>query len=379
LGLAITPFVVIPSLDTREPKMAIALVFALILGLVGIYQGLLKPFKNKYLLILLGFLFVNILLCPKPNIPYADMNIGSFWIWQPFTYILIFFLMLVTISSIQFSEAQKVKIFKVMSWVGLVMSVYAILQFFKIDQFYSLSSIREAQLTPSGRIGGTLGNPTILAPFLVMIIPICLYLKKYWFAGIIGIVVLLTQSQVAIGAMIVSLVFLQSLKDKKTAIRIGVLSLILLVLSVTAYFQNDKVKSFVGDSGRFAQWQQIIKDVNSPLIKEFKVSYPYTGRGIGSFKYIYHLKNKNIFHQAHNEYLEVFYNTGLIGLGLFLMFLWTIIKGDFFQDRERKFLLTSFIGIAVCAGGTFVWQLGSHLFYTVVILGLLNHKMEVAK
>jgi hypothetical protein len=375
LGLSVIPFVIYPGLDSREPKMAAALVFALTLGLVGIYQGKLKPIRNKWLLFLVGFLLINIWLCPKPAVKFEEIAIGSFWVWQVLSYVLIFFLMFATVSSVSFEDKQKDTIFKVMSYVGLVMAIYAILQFFKIDQFYTLSSANEALNTPSGNIGGTLGNPTIVAPFIAMIIPICLYLKKYWFSGIMVIAVLLTKSQVAIGALIVSLVFLQALRDKKTAIRIGILSLIFIVVGTMAYFNNPKIKSLVGDSGRFIQWKQIVKDVNSPIRPELKNKYPFTGLGLGSFKYIYHIKNKSEFHQAHNEYLEILYNTGIIGLALFLMSLWTILKGKI--DRQRKFLLTSFVCIAMCAGGSFVFQLGPHLYYTLTILGLLNQREEV--
>jgi O-antigen ligase len=361
-----------PGFDTREPKMAIALVFALALSLVGIYQGKLKPLKNKWLLILMGYLLINIWLCPKPIFMYGNIQAGAFWLWQPLAQLLIFFLMFATITSIEFDDKQKNTILKVMSWVGLVMAIYVILQFFRIDQFYKLANTNEALGTPSNRLGGTLGHPTLVSPFIAMLIPICLYLKKYWFAGIMVIAVLLTKSQIAIGVLVVTLIFFCALKNRKTAIRISILSLIFLFLFITAYFQNPKIKSLVGDSGRFAQWQQILKDVKAPVVKGLEKTYPFTGLGIGSFKYIYHVKNNNTFNQAHNEYLEILYNTGIIGLFLFLMALWTILKGEYFKDRYRKYLLTSFVCIAVCAGGTFVWQLGPHLYYTIVILALLN-------
>jgi len=354
--------------------MALALGFALALGLAGIYQGKLKPIRNKWLLFLIGFLLINIWLCPKPTVHFLDMNVSGFWVWQPLAYILIFFLMFITLSSIDFDDKHKDIIFKVMSWCGFVMAIYCIVQSLNIDQFYNLAIKDEIRFIPSANITGTMGQPTIVSPFIAMIIPIALYLKRYWFVLIMGIAVLLTRSQVAIGAMILSLLFLYSLKNKKTFIRTGILFLIIIALSITAYFSNPKIKSLVKDSGRFENWQQIIKDVNSPLAPEVKNRYPFTGLGIGSFKYIYHIKNHNTFWQAHNEYLEIPYNIGIIGLFLFLMALWVIIKDNLFKDRYRRYLLASFICIAICAGGTFVWQMGPHLYYSIGILGLLNNK-----
>ena len=42
LGLIITPFIVLSGYDTRDPKMAMALVFALAIGLLAFYKGELK-------------------------------------------------------------------------------------------------------------------------------------------------------------------------------------------------------------------------------------------------------------------------------------------------------------------------------------------------
>lgn len=370
LGLILIPFAIYPGFDTREPKIILALGFALALSLAGIYKGIIKPVKNKWLLFLMGFLFINICLCPKPILPYQDIMVQAFWVWKVLSHLLIFFLMYITLSSIEFNDEQRNKIFKIMSWVGLVMSVYVILQYLGLDQFYNLQNWTHDKFPPSAKLGGTLGQPTIVSSFIAMLIPITLYLKKYWAAGVMALVVILCKGQVAIGALFVSLSFILAFKGKKWAIGVcaGIIAISLFLGLGSAL--NGKIRAFIGDSGRFSQWQQIAKDIKSPIIPELKKSYPVTGLGLGAFKYVYHIKHKNLWHEAHNDYLEILYNTGIIGLFLFLMSLWTILKGKI--DRQRKYLLASFLCIAICAGAGFCFQLGAHLYYSIVILALLT-------
>lgn len=371
LGLGLIPFAIWPGCDTRDPKMTLALGFALILGLIGIYNGGLKPIKNKWLLSFIGFVLVSIFLAPKIKIIFYDVEVESFWVWQTFSYILIFFLMYLSVLSQNFTDKEKINTLKIMAWAGFLMAIYALLQFLGCDQFFEVSKINtDIAGVPSRLVVGTMGQPTLLAPFLAMIVPITLYLKRYWMAGVIGLVVFLTQSTTAILAMILSIGLLISLQTKRRFI----LFIIFLFLLSGVFFTYGG-KKYINDSGRFATWSQAAKDLNTPFYKEQNIKYPLTGFGAGSFKYIYHMKhfNKigNQWLQAHNEYLEVLYTTGIIGVFLFMMALFTLLNPYFFTDRLSKYLLASFACIAICAAGTFVLQLGCIAFYSVTILGLL--------
>jgi len=253
------------------------------------------------------------------------------------------------------------------------MSVYAIGQWFGYDQFFAVKLDNPAAVhTTNYLVGGSMGHPTILAAFIVMIIPLAIYIKKYWMAAIMLVAVILTKSDIALGSLFASGIFYIGLRNKKTAIITAVSSAIIVALAVTAYI-NTPLKKYVSDSGRFAMWADVIADVNNPMHSTLTDTYPWTGFGIGSFKYIYPVKNANIWYQAHNEYLEILYNTGIIGLFLFMMGWIGLICGHrLFTDTFPKVLLTSFFCISVCAGGTFPWQLGAHAYYTITILGLLN-------
>ena len=366
LGLIVTPFITIRGMNTRDPKMIAAIAIAMALGLLGIFNGT-KPFKNKWVLAFVGFLLVNIFLCPKPAI------VGAFWAWESLSKILIFLLMFLSVSSMNLDLKNKKNIINIMVWVGIAMSAYCILQSFGIDQFFADAATQARLHTPSYKICGTLGHPTLVSAFIAMIIPLSFYLKKYWASALMLVAVIITKSDIAAGALVLSLIFYIGLRNKKTAIITAILTTI-LASALTFAYVTTPFKAYIKDSGRFAMWADVFKSTNKPAINGLKQKYPITGIGIGSFGKIYHTKDKNnTWYQAHNEYLETYYNTGVIGFILFMLGWMTFFKRrNIFSNQYNKYLLTSFFCISVCAAGTFPWQLGAHAYYTITILGLLT-------
>jgi len=178
--------------------------------------------------------------------------------------------------------------------------------------------------------------------------------------------------------------FLVGAKSKKLMITMSSLFIILFLTLSIGFFTSNKIHNFIGGgtgSTRFPVWSQIIKDVKNPVEGGSK-QYSFTGYGLGSFRYLFHSQHPisevgDNFLEAHNDYLELFYNTGLIGLGLFLMGLTFFIKQCFPLDRLSAHLLASFICVMVAAGGIFVLQQGTMIFYLLVITGLLNQKRGV--
>lgn len=387
-GLVSVPFFFWPGYDTREPKMLLALAFAFCISLCSIYRGGIKAIKNKWLLFFLGYLLLSIYFSPKPMITLFNKDFSNFWVWKPMFDILVFFLMFLSISGIDFSKEDIGKIFMVMVWVGFVMAIYCILQALGIDQFYDDKGVYSGMrdLFNVNHICGTLGNATIVSPFIAMLIPMALFLKRYFFAIVMFIAVCLTRSQVAIGAMLISLLFLFSTKGKKQFISSLLITIILISSFTIGYFKNDKVRNFINDKNRFKTWYLICEDLITPITIEKdkgKISnkYPFTGFGMGTYSVVFPIKHNTNMGQAHNDYLELAYNTGIIGFSLFLgaifyMFIMNLSINDIFTKKTNIYittLLSSFVCIAICAAGTFVWQLGATIFYSVIIAGLLHN------
>ena len=368
LGLMASAFVFSTG-DLRVVKMNTAMVFATALGLLVFHYGNIKGIRNKWLLILMAYLPLALLIAPKPDIKLFGMNVGAFWAWQPMYYIWIFFCMAGLIATYKFYRFEIDIIIGTLYWCGFLTAIYVVMQYFHIDQFFYQTSGGA-----DGRMAGFIGNPTLTSPYIAMMIPFAWYLKKYWQSAVMMGAVIAADSQMAIGAMVASLIVYISLKGWRSMV-LGVVLTGLFVFCIHMGCQ----RGIVNDSDRFAKWPLITSDIVKPIV-EGGPTYPLTGIGLGSFKYTHHIKHKNNFFQAHNEYLEVAYNLGIVGLVLFILSIVSIIKpylklGGSGYDRA---LLASFSCIALSAFGTFIWQIGTTIFATVVVAGLMMNKEEVS-
>ena len=367
-ALWITPFVMWQGQDFREIKLSFCLLACLSITLIALYEGQFKPVRNKYALFFIGFLWLSTMLAPSPGIKVIGMDIGIYWAYKCLIYIFAAFTAICAIASHPFTKDEIQSILKTICLVGVVMGVYTIIQSFGIEQFFKSNGQHHEQWN----IVGTLGHCNFVGSFLAMIVPIAIVLKRYKSALLIFIAVCVAQSLVAIGAMTLSLFVLIYLKNKKTLLPILLIiaSLATILICIQPYYSN-----IISDSGRF---EHIPKIANQVLYKGFVTGeegrFPFTGLGLGSFYYTYHVVHNNSFYQAHNEYLELLYNCGLIGLGLFLLSIWQMLKDNWNKGWLKNCVIASFICIAINAGGLFVWQLGSHILFSVVIVGLLNNK-----
>jgi len=366
LGLVATTFA-FGAGDIRAIKLKVAMVFAIVLGLIVFHHSSIKGFRNKWLLVLMAYLPIAYIISPKPEIKLFGMNVGSFWVWQPMFLIWVFFAMLVLISTYQFYRCDIRMVLHVMHWCGFLSALYVIMQFFNMDQFFFQTSGGA-----DGRMAGFIGNPTLVSPLIAMMIPISLYTKRYWQAGIMAAAVVMTESQFAMGAMCASIIVYISLKGWLW-MGVGLILTGFLVFAIHAGYQ----KGIVNDSSRFEHWPKIISDIRAPMV-ENGPTFPLTGIGLGSFRYVYHVKHKNNYYQAHNEYIEIAYNLGIAGLALFLLSIVSIIKPylSLGVSGYRRALLASFMCIAMCAFGTFIWQVGTTIFATIVVAGLLMNQEE---
>lgn len=386
LGVAIIPFFCLSGYNTREPKMVLALVISLLIGLSAFFFGLLKPIKNIFALCLVGFLALNMYLAPKFNIAFLGLRITNPWIWETGAKILIFFLLYCVMSSIDLSKKDKNLLFSAMVWCGFIMSAYSLFQYAGVDQFFVVKT-GEAPFSKIAT-GGTLGQYTLVSSFIAMLFPLSIYQKRWGFSLIMGIALFIMDSQVAWGALVLSMLVYVALKSKAWLfIIIALLVLSVVAISFTPILKNPKAAEITSTTGRLFVWDKIVDAATRPFTETTRKTFPMTGMGVGSFQYLIYehaprlrgFQGEVRWIEAHNEYVEWFYTSGIIGLILMLLTIAWIIKASFIPwaglfslGPERRALLASFICICVCAFGTFVWHLGAHIFYTIVIAGLLS-------
>ncbi len=383
IGLALSPFVILSGMNSRLPKEALCLSLAMAVGLISIYQGILKPFRNKWFLSLIGFCLLTIFLAPKlTNFMYAYFSTpidfsffkrGTYntWMFQPLSYILIYSIFIISVASIRFKEKALKAFFNIICLVAGVTSVYIFLQYFNLDQFFKITSEvnnKDINFVTTPKLGAFFGNSTLVSAFLVMTVPFLIHCKRWiMLASTVG-AILLTQSIIAIVVLFIiagGYIITSKLRG---------LIFITIVLGICTFMVTKDITIDANklSNGRFDTWKIILKDFQSLQITPER-KYPLTGLGMGSYSYLIPNKHESDFFEAHNELLEILYNIGIIGLVMFLLSI-----GDMFmniiKNKYTVTLLVSFIASFLCALGTLNWQVPTTLFYTCFVVGLLHNQ-----
>lgn len=312
------------------------------------------------------------MLSPKINLVFNGATTGAFHIWQTVCLILLFVMSFIAITC---ERVDKDFIMKVMLYCITLSALHCILQFMGFHQWFVLIDINgPSQYNPSKMVTSTFGHPTFVAPLLVIAIPIAIYFKKYICLVILLAGLFCTQSAIGIASAICTFLFLFISKNKDRFLTIGTIVFLIGSLFVYAYIQYPNVRAISSDQSRIANWANIIQDMREPFNEE--KSYALTGFGLGTFKYMYRAKHGGKLQRAHNEYLEILYEMGIIGFILFIVIIVSIFKKNLFSGKRKRYLLTSLFGMCMCAMGTFVWHLPATTLYTLIILALIYGQEE---
>jgi len=261
-------------------------------------------------------------------------------------------------------------------FVGFIAAVYGIMQFLGYEIIWPTT------LNPfGGRSVSTFGNPNFLSSFLVILLPLALsdYLiskKKssvavyflYIVSYVVSLIVTLTRSSWA-GAIVAVLVFfvtsgfikvlriksgdsLQPLgrssveEIKVVRRRLKWLALISLAIVVLWPHPKSAVRYVPAIYERFSEMKKNNEGVYAPLHQRLLIwscawhitkDNPVIGRGWGLFELFYpYYQGKYLFvkafrslrthaNNAHNELLEIISQTGILGLGIYLWMVVSII------------------------------------------------------
>jgi hypothetical protein len=292
-------------------------------------------------------------------------NINRMWNWEPVVKILSLFILFLGVSSTKFSNKDIQDIFKTIAGCGLVMAIYMLLQKIGIDQIYDTFPVSVIGHPNNPSMGGTIGQATLSAPFIVMCLPFMVYFNKFLACLLMALTVFLSGSSFAIlglASIIFTFIFLQAdTYSKKIFVTFFSLLIALgLYFTIHKYFPNMLVAN-----GRFGIWQQTFTQFLNHKIE-------FTGAGIGAYKYLFALKNNNTWYQAHNEYLQLLWSCGLIGFSIAFMAVKNFIHELIIPHEERtKVILLSFVGVGAVALGSFPLQLAVYQFYLVVMAGIV--------
>ncbi|MDI6704108.1 MAG: O-antigen ligase family protein [bacterium] len=368
-----------------SPVSVLSLLFILILFIYKLKLD--RSFLKEIPLNLWMLIFILCVLLSVIFSTYKLFSLGAFilFIFYPITYFIF-----------ANSPLSEKKILNAILISGLIVTVFGVVEYLtKLGFEYHNRFLNITITGPITGIGSTLGWPNRLSKFLILITPIVIttsFVEKsvkrkiisYLFIILSLICLLLTKcltGMIAIFAILMAILFF---RRKKVFAILLIGSIILSVFNIS-YLRL--IADRYGAMGvRFYSWRNTIPKI-------FR-HYPLTGSGLGTYLKIspeYDKEHKGVYSHAHNLYLHYLSETGILGLGSFLLviimfFYYTIIylrKSSFYSCR------------GIIAGGTFgifgslifgmtetvidYFQIGLLFFSIIGInMGLINKNKNVS-
>lgn len=274
---------------------------------------------------------------PHHNVVY---DIG--WL-LPFLNISMFILFYIFIR--EYIEKENIQqIIKVISLTTMVISCYAILQFFNLDQFYNSISAD----VKTDTVVGVLGNNSHLSGYLSMCLPSLYYIrnkKTTIFIVITFISIILTGSiSGLISAILItfmySIFFKIRVRHEKT-----ILSLCILGISGFMFLRGFDYKSYISTSGRIDFWVHTL----SQTMKGQEI----LGVGLGKLSMLWStLAGTPLegWKHMHNEFLQVGAETGIVGFILlsYVIYSYFVMFTKYLKSNELLVCLyTTFMAFII--------------------------------
>ena len=296
--------------------------------------------------------------------------------------------------------------------IVIVLLLASLLSLVGIVQYYSSdkSIYWMRGVTDTGSPFGPFVNPNHYAGFMGMVFPLSLclfmfYMPDFWrgTAGIfkkgynravllglasllIGTSMVLTRSKGGMIGLVISLLILSTCIFKKEIVKRKMLSIILisvLLILCVSWFGWDPVVEKFSSFGNVQNYEEVPRvDIWKDSV-DIIMDFPITGSGFGNYVHIYpkyrSLQEVGIVDHAHNDYLELLSDGGIVGGLLFSLFVIAVLKRTFDTLRKRRNIYSIYMSIAAFAGIAYVFShglfdfnlyIGSNGLYFFFLLGL---------
>ena len=262
------------------------------------------------------------------------------------------------------SKKDWVNISKFLCWVGFILSIYSMLQWFGIDQIFLSKNWHlnhsNSVVMKKDFMMTFLSHHVLSSNFIALTAPLCLMFKdmryKIFFI-VMAISIFMADSLTSFAALAISsfayLLFTTQFRK---------LILICVLFIVLSMFLGQKHPYFFSTNSRGSLWKESITDT----IK----NVPWTGFGIGSFPKKYKI-GKEVVLNAHNEFVEVFNEGGFLMLIIVCGYLITLSRRSIIAIFDQRNIMTicffcGFLGLFVISNGSFPFR-----FAPLATLGIL--------
>lgn len=355
--------------DGSAARYVVDFISLAIAGYVLINSGF-KKLENKWIALFLLVLVISHF--HSPNIKFDSTFVPkdmALYNYKPMFEILVFFLMFMGVSSIEFTKESINKIFKSICWIAVIYGVYILLQKIGLDQLYKITGEQQiSQMSRNPECGGFISQPVFAAAFLSLCLPFIIKNGSYWMMAIVVAGILATGNRSSyIAALICSMMMNPILKNIAKGALLAYLSF--LVGSLILHCILPSLNLHFSDTGRLEVWKNLFYDFFNPSFPGINTHYILTGHGIGSFSVLFPFFHHSGFYQAHNEVFEVIYTTGLCGLIVFILMVKDLLKKIFINPISLGIL-----AISICAMTNAVWHIPQLAFITVFLVGLSYNK-----
>lgn len=410
LSLFLVPLIFAPNIGDgiRFPKEAASIFFLIIIIITAIRSGPMRSFRGGWLLLFLAWSWVVTILNPVEVPIYLEKVIvdmpALFLAWKELFYITIAIMAIYAVSShsscsmrflhtpfakIEFPGNIFAPLSKCVAMSVTIVGAYAILQAVGLDEIFRNADLSTGFVASnpllhnanegaiSRRIVGTLGNPTLLGVWLAMCMPLCFSAGKKIavVSSVIGIAAIaLSASSSAILGLAVSVGVYTLFKNKKVFFILCAVS-VLLSATVISNMGNCKVASFFNPTGRV----EVHREAWKILIEK-----PSTGLGLGTFEYLVggnpqiakRLHDQN-WRELHDEYGQLWFSTGFIGLSIFLCFVFSCaVRAMRTKSMEAKIVFSSLASFLATSFFQFNFRVAPVSFYGVILTGVFLKLLE---
>lgn len=321
----------------------------------------------------LAMLFQNL---HEPYLSYGVFSEG----YRRWIYLLVNSLLAMYAAVYFVDDGNRPRYTQTLFWVGMLASVYGVLQYFSIEFFWP------RVLNPfGGRSVSTFGNPNFLSSYLVILFPL-LYVhylraesgaKRFFYLLFMvtyfaALLCTLTRSSwlgvfVAMG-IVVAVLFLYERNTFVNRTRALFVPFGILVL-LTLFWPKSNIQGYNPTViGRLTETSKAETEVYAPWHQRrliwscawhMIVERPVLGKGWGCFELFYpSYQGRHLFldtyrtfrthaNNTHNEILEIWSQTGTLGFGIYLWFLATFFGYGFFLIKnlsgEKRYLAAAIV------------------------------------